>query len=472
MSNTIGYGVGASVNLAPEVTPGTAPNVSTGVWLPFTSEAIKASRPVIESGTITGDRSIRKRLAGVRSGAGEINMEIDGSNIGPCLNYFNGNASGAYTASTVPAITAAPGGSIGAGGALPAGVYYYKVQLVYKRTSDLSLWSAKGSASSASFTSASTNNTATLTWTDPATLTPPTGFTVGGVAIYRTAVGGAAGTETFLTYQASPTLTGYADIGSGYVGSGSGAVVHTQTVYQHLFARAFTPGANPLPSFTTTVIKDNDLSEQFLLCRMNSMEFVIGDGNQPAMAKFGLMARDYQSIANPTASISNLRKFMAWQSQISIDGTYSDLVQAFTISANNNCELVPGLSGQPRYRDVGYGKRAIEVSLSRGFEDHAFWTAVRNGSRFALNMLACGQPVVETAGYSFDAVGSGLDADMVYPFRYSMSVNVPVCSLSEGGANVGGPGRMVESIKCGAEVDEGTGHDMVIKLYNLTATYA
>lgn len=467
--STVGYGTGAAVGLATEGTYGTAES-SADLWLPFTSEDIKANRAVVPSSTIYGDRSVRKQNVGIRTGAGSVTMEVDFANMGLPLYYVNGNSSGAVTSAAIAGrISSAPAGTPGSTGAtIPTGTYRYKVASIWQKSTDSTLYVLPAS-SELSGVSVTLGQEVPLTWTDPTTLTPPSGYTYYGTAVYRTAAGGASGSET-LKHVVASTAAGYTDTGGSYNVSGAGLLVvpvQGVSLYSHTFVKAFTPGENPLPGFTAFVVKDNDVSERYIGCRMNTFELSVGpDLNSVVTAKFGLMARDFDTLANPTPSISDVRKSMSWQGQIAVDGTYAEFIEGFSMTLNNNCEAIPGLSNQPRNRDVGYGQRTVSGTLGRGFEDHDFFDIMAAGTRFDIRAYLEGAMIVETNS-SFTAPGGA-----VTPFRYSSIVDVFECSLSEAGANVGGPGRMVENINWGAEVSDTESTELRIRLYNLTASYS
>ncbi|MCE7873325.1 hypothetical protein DYH09_23520 [bacterium CPR1] len=465
--STVGYGVGAALGLATEGTYGTAES-SADLWLPFTSEDIKAARAVVPSATIYGDRSVRKQNVGVRTGAGGFSMEVDFVNMGLPLFYWNGNASGGVTSAAIPGrISSAPGGTPGGTGAtIPTGTYRYKVASVWQKATDSTLYVLPASAELTGV-AVTLGEEVVLTWTNPATLTPPAGYTYYGTAVYRTSAGGAADSET-LKHIVVGSGTGYTDTGGSYnVTDVNVAPVQGVTLYQHTFVKAFTAGENPLPGFTTFVVKDNDVTERYIGCRMNTLELSVGpDLNSVVTAKFGLMARDFDTLANPSPSVSDVRKAMSWQGQVAVDGTYAEFIEGFTLSGSNNCEQIPGLSNLPRFRDVGYGMRQINGTLGRGFENHDFFDIMYAGSRFDIRAYLEGA-VIDEDNCSFTAPGGA-----VGPFRYSSIVDVFNCSLSEAGANVGGPGRMVENINWGAEVDDAEATELRIRLYNLTASYA
>lgn len=466
MSNTVGYGVGGAVGLVTESVYGTHPG-SGDVYVPFLSEGIKGNRNVVPSGSITGDRSVRRRMAGTRMGQGAIKHEMDGSLFGQMFHYWNGSASGALTSTALGAtkgkiasFTATPG----AGGTLPDGAYKYKVASMWQRTSDSKVFTLPATAEQ-SATAGTGNNTVALAWSAPTGV--PDGFTYYGTTIYRTAAAGATNTQKFLAVVVGA--------GTSYSNDDTTAITatitpYTASPYEHVFTRAFTPGTNPLPSFSATVLKDNDNSERYLGARMNKFELAVGDGNAPVTANFELMARDFISVANPSPSVTSLSKFMSWQGLVSIDGTQSEAIEGVTITGNNNCQLIPGLSGQPRMRDVGYGQREVTGTLARGFEDHDLWDKMYAGASFDIRLECSGQPLALAAtGTTYEVPISG---GYAYPLEYLAIVDVFNCKVSEAGANIGGPGRMVESINWGAEVDDTEGTELRLRLYNLTSSYS
>lgn len=461
--STVGYGVGGALGLGSEITPGTG--VAASLWLPFTQEGMKASRQVVETGTITGDRARQKLLDGLRSGSGDFSLEVDGANIGLPLYYANGNASGALVTADIPGrVSAAPSATPASGGTLTAGTYRYKVASVWQRTATGERYILPCSAE-VSGTTASGNLTIDLAWTDPTGLTPPSGWTYYGTAIYRSLAGGAADSQKFLHLVAG-TGASYSDTGAVALSATVVPVAPASAMKSHVFKNSFAAGANPLPAFSALVVKDNDFTQRFLLCRMNQFELSLGNPNSPVTAKFGIMARDYELIANPSPSVTNLRKMMAWSATVGIDGAVNETIEQMQLTLNNNCEVIPGFSGRPRNRDVGYGQRVVSGSLGRAFETHELFTKMANAERFSIDAWMLGQAVVETVS---DFTVSGVT---YRPIPYMMRVEVPKCSLSEAGANISGPGRMVESLNWGAEKDDTSGVDLRITVYNLTASYA
>jgi hypothetical protein len=457
---TVGYGVGAGVGLGTEVTPGTG--VAPTTWHPFTQESVQAKRDLVEDGTIYGDRSILSRLYGLRSGSGGFTTVVDGSSFVRPLYYWNGNASGASTSAAISGlITAAPTATPAAGGTHVPGTYLFAVASVWERNTDGQLFYMPASAED-SVVLGSGDLTADLGWASPSGLNPPDGFTHVGTLIFRSEPDGVAATMRAVHY-VEGTANSWSDSDPAAKPRIASLSPYSASIRMHTFVKSFTPGTDPLPAFSTTVVKDNDFSDRFLLCKMNQFTLTMGGGNNPVTAQFDMMCRDWERVANPSITHSVLNKMMGWQSQIAVDGEYSEIPEGFTIVGTNNCEMVPGTSGKARYRDVGYGQRAITGTLTRGFEDHKFFDLMRQGCRFNLRTYCHGGHVDNTACVVPNAL---IEA---YPFQYCMITDVYQCSIGQAGGNVGGPGRITEGINFSAQTDPSEGTELKIRVFNLTA---
>lgn len=454
---SVGYGVGAGVGFGTESTPGVG--VAPTTWLDFSSESIQAQRGLVDDPTIYGDRAIYSRLPGLKSGQGSISFVANGSNLGRPLYYWNGNASGAYQVAALGGfVTAAPTLALAAGGSLEAAEYRFGIATVWKRAAD----GAKRYlpvSTVATITPGSGDLTATVSWAEPVG-SPPPGWEQDGHIVFRSTAGGASPTMRAIGYVAEGVTT--------FSDDGTAPMIDTlrpysATPYMHTYKKSFVPGQNPLPAFSTTVVKDNDVSERFSLCRANQFGLTIGAGDQPITTQFDILARSWDEVPNPVISQTVIPKMMSWQSQLTVDGEFSEIYEGFTVTGSNGCELVPGNSGHARYRDVGYGLRSITGTLSRGFEDHKFWRMMRDGCRFGLRNFAYG-------GH-FDNAACQRPNTLVeaYPFEYTLIIDIYQCAISQAGGNVGGPGRITESINYSAQVDPSEGTDMRVRLINLTA---
>ncbi len=465
MSATVGYGVGGRINIAPEVTYGTKADPATGIWQPFTSESFKNSRPSVQDGTITGNLMVQNVLPGKRSGTGDLSHNVDGSATGYLWNLYNGNASGGYSVAAVPRATTAPTLTAASGGTVPSGVYYGKSGTVYQKSADGSLHCMGMTAESTTCTLASSNHTITWGFADSSGLTPPEGFIFYGTMLAKTAAGGSSGSETAF-HLVIGSGTSYSDAGSSYVGTFSSGTLPIGSVYEHIFLPAFTAGSNPQTPFTAAVIQDNDKATCFLGGRMVGAEIVVGNGNEPVKAKFPMMFRDWATEANPSFSaVSNIRKFMSWQATASINGAATQVIESYTIAGKMAAVMVPGLSGLPRERDVGYGLKSWDVSFGRGFEDHTFVDMLNAGLSFSTCLTGAGAPVSGTLVFDDGAGNQGSG------FRYATTFDLPALVLSEAGGNIGGMARTMEPLKAMAQCDATAGYDLRAKFYNATSTY-
>lgn len=455
-----GYGIGGGVGFGTETTPGTG--VAADSWLDFASENIASARGSSEDNTIYGDGVIRPPLPGLRSGAGGTTFNVSGGNIGRLLNFWNGKETGAYDVVVAPGLlTAAPTGTPSSGGSLAAGDYLFAVASVWKRDTDDVLELMPMATVSSTVTTAGGNLSVDLAWADPSALTPPSGWTHAGTAIFRGTIGGSASTLRLIHYVPGT--------GNSYTVTGAETLVDavspvTGPLYMHTFKRVYVPGSNPLQAFSTTVVRDNDFAQRFLLCRMNNFVLAIPNGESPITSTFEFLARDVEKISNPVISHTPLRKMMGWQTQISLDGVYSDILESLTINGTNNCDFEPGLSGNPRNRDIGFGGRKVTGTFARKFADHAFWDKMMGGDcPFGLRAHMWGGHIDNS---TCNVPNSVLAA---YPFQYSLLADLTKCIVTQAGGNVGGPGRITENVSFQADVDPATGTDIQFRLFNLNA---
>lgn len=461
-----GYGVGSSLLIGAEGTPGT--RAGSFVSIPFTQEDVKSGRARTPSNTITGRRSMAPRLAGKRSSAGSFTQELDGSSFGFLFNLLNGNASGALDSAALPGrVSSAPTLTAATGGDLASGAYYVKVATVVQRDLDGAL-RVMPASSAATVTLASTNHTIQVSWTNPIEF--PRGYSHSGTMIYRSAAGGASGSEKGVFYL-DGSGTSY-DIDDASVFQ-STVVPLVATAYRHEFVESYVGGGeNPLPAFTYAMKKDVGEAEAYLLCRMDSLDLTFGDGNAPVMAKWGLMARDFETFTNPSSSLTNLQKMMSWQTVAGINGVLNETIESLQLTIKNNCEMIGGFIGKPRDRDVGFGVRDVAVQFSRHFTDHSFFDKMSNADTFSVGAFCEGGPLATPATgmtQSFSTTGSGTHD--VLPMAYAIFIEAFGLGLAESGANVGGFGRLIEANNSGGERDATEGTDLRVTVVNLTSSY-
>ena len=465
---TVGYGVGASLNVAHETTYGTLQPASDGVWLAWLSESLKRNRPMVIDETILGSLEVQNVEQGRRSSSGDVMQNVDGSNDTYFWNLYANNAGGdAYTVSSVASISAAPTLTAASGAGYAAGEYYGMVQGVVQRTSDGTLWHLSASAE-ANVTTTTGNLTIDWAWSNPTGLTLPEGYTYYGTNLWLTARNGAAGTESFCHFVAGTGDT-YSDTNSGHVGTGvcpAGGPPQF-AMKEHVWLPAYTANTNPQIPFSLHLIDDNNMATYFVGGRSTGVEYVVGAGNEIVRQKNSMSFRDWNTETNPsTSAVSNIRKFLSWASTIAVNGVFGEVIESFTLSGKMASEEVPGLSGLPRMRDIGYGTKMWELALNRGFEDASFIEYLNAGNSFSCQMFGSGQPAV--LGCS-STDGNGNTA---YPFAYSKVFDIPALVLGEAGGSVASKARIKEAIKATAQLDATAGYSLRSKHYNLTSTYA
>jgi hypothetical protein len=455
----VGQSWGGALLLKTESTYGTGADLAeAATTIPVTSEtfAIEHPRPVY--GNILTSRVAYGTAPGVISATGGFTMEADAVNVGLPLFYWNGQATSAALAGllTKPTVTAGPGG------ALPAGEYYYKVAAVV-RNSVLGLTVVTGaSAVSDKATATAENGTITVGWTNPTTLTLPSGWAYFGTAVYRTAKDGASGSERLLHFETG-TGVSWADATT----SALGTAIPPATIYQHIYVPAAVSAAtHPLGGFSVGVLKDNDESEQYIGCRMNTFSLSLGDQNAPVEVTFEAMAQTAFSVANLTPSPSIVAPLMNWQAQVLQNDTAMATVEALELTATNNLEPIPQLAGKNYVRDFYPGERTVTGTLTVAFEDHTQWDKMLAGTPFELSVWIGGQATTALASFD-DGLGNTIAS-----WPYGMRVDLWNCVYTGGGANLSGRDRLVAQFPFVSTMDSGEGEEMQVTVYNQTASYA
>lgn len=456
-----GQSFGGGLMLKTESSFGTAADLSSGATsLPIAAETIAVEHPHHIQANIAKSRVQQRATPGVLAIQGGFTMEADAINLGLPLFYWNGQVSSA----ALPSLTAAPTGSASAGGSLTAGAYRFKVAAVWQNDADTTVrWFANASSSSNQITTATTDLTVNLTWSDPTALTAPDGWSYYGTAIYRTAAAGAAGTEKFVKIVT----------GSGTTGSVADTTLDTTvsppdgTVYQHIFIpEAVSAATHPLDAFSAGVLKDNDESETYYGGRMNTFSLSLGDGNAPVEASFEAMFQRVQTGTNISPSPSQTAPMMNWAAWVSIDGgSKSTLVEAVEITGTNNLEAVPHLAGVNYVREFYPGMRAVSGTLTMAFENHDMWDKMKAGTEFSLEIYLQGTTTTADSDVTVSSVN-------YQAWPYSMRVALWKCYMTGGGANLSGSDRLVASFPFVAVYDSNEGEEMEIRLYNKTASYS
>lgn len=447
-----GQSWGGAIGFAEEETYATY--VVPDFYVPITSESLKGTRPSTPATGIYTTRVTYYQLPGIIEAGGNFQFEADAHHLGFPLKWWNGQVS---TATFCTGGT--PSGTPAAGGSLTAGTYYYRTAAVLQRTSDGKRFWGSGSASSTSVTTSSGDLTVDLTWSNPS---PPSGFTLYGTAIFRTASGGANTTQKYLATVVG-SGTSYSDTGAVALST----IAFPATIYEHTYVPAAPiAGTHPLPSFSVTKLMDQSgtSAEAYYGGRMNTFSFSVGDPNAPPTSTFEMMCRNFEAIANPSPSYTAVRPMMNWQGFASIDGTMADYFEGCDFTATNNLEKVPSLAGVQYHRDFYPGIREVSGSVKFGFENKNHWTKMVNATEFALTLNCEGLPT--TSGYTT------ISTVNYSAMPYAIQLHMPKCLYQEGGGNLSQAERMVETLPFKTAIDSGVGYELQIKLWNTTASYA
>jgi hypothetical protein len=454
----VGQSWGGGFVLKTETAFGSLADLSSGATtIPIKSESLAMEHPRHVYGNILTSRSAYGTAGGVITGGGNFTLEADAVSVGLPMLYWNGQVSSA----ALPGISTAPTGVVSSGGALPVGDYYYKVAAVWSHTV-LGMCVANSSASSAKISTTTGNLTVALSWTDPATLTPPAGWTYAGTAVSRTAAGGSAGSEKFLHFESGSGLTW-----SNATTAALTTAIPATSVYAHTYVpAAVAASTNPLLPFSVGVLKDNDESEQYYGCRMNTFSLSVGDADAPAEMTFELMAQRAKALANFSPSPSVIAPVMNWQAYVLQDDALLAGVEAIEISATNNLEAVPQLAGVNYVREFYPGERTVSGTITVAFENHDQYDKMMAGTSFELQVFLYGQATTATGAVD-DGLGNAISA-----WPYAIQVDLWQCYYTGGGANLSGRDRLVAQFPFVAVYNTTGGEEMQVTVYNKTASYA
>lgn len=456
----LGLGSKSALGAGKESTYGTG--VVPALSWPIKSESLTADRASVQSGTLTGSPFISSSALGIKNSNGGVVMENDAKIVGHPMALWNGltGVTSVTFASLNYLNAAAPTGTPGTGGTIAAGTYYYKVAPVLVRTVDGLKAILTATASSSAQVIASTG-TCALSWSNPSAFLP--GFTQYGTAIYRTDVGGASGTEVYL-HTVVGTGTTYTDTGAVALGT---ALPLTATLYRHrMIGVAGTSGVERIDSFSVTVNKDNGDAERYLGNRMNEMTITSSGGDSAMEVSFSMIGRTVEKVAEFTPAVSYSEPILGWKGAGFVNGLSPCLfAEAFTITGNNNLAAIPGFCATPYNRDSSSGTRLVTGSFTRAFEDHEFWDYVQNGTEFALQFNAYGEPTRQNAFVDLGAAG------VAAPFPHFMEIDLFRCRASKAGGNVAGPEYIKETVEFTAFPDSAQATEMRITLCNTVSSY-
>lgn len=468
-----GEGSNSKVGVRTESTPGTALVPTT--TLPIVSCTFSAPRALLDSASIRGGTPAKsKGVASVFAATGTIVQEMDCETFGQLLYYANGNEG--YTASgefgALAKITSAPTASAGSTGAtLAAGDYFYRVASVLLQ--DLTGLKLIMPASSplASAVTVAAGEEVTVSFTNPATLTIPAGFTLYGVAIYRSTVDGANTTTRFLAVQAGTAAT-YVDDGADATIDTSVTFVPSTTLYKHVFKAAPAAAGQPrLKSFTSQISKNVSNDEQFAGCMVSDMAIEVGGADAIAQATFNCLALGVSPVAGEfSATAATVRRPIAGhQCSAIINDTLSCEVQSFSLSLTNDLAPLYGLCNTPFARKIATNSlRGVNGSFTLTYESQDLWAKSVNDESISLALKMWGEPILANGG----GLSTALHGIQAFPFPRLCDIEMESVTLSDFSNPIDGPGQITATANWTADYDTVTTTEMTITLINTTASYA
>jgi hypothetical protein len=468
-----GEGSNSKVGLKTETTPGTAVEPDTAI--PFTQCSFTAPKALLDSATIvSGTPAKSKGVSSVFAAAGSIGMEVDCETIGQLIYYANGaNGKSVAEFGAAAKITTAPTHSAGGTGAtLPAGAYYYRVAAVLVQTLTGLKCIMPGSSPTATACTVTLGQEATISFTDPTTLTMPTGFTYSGTIIYRGTVGGANTTTRFLAYQSGSAAT-YVDDGTDTYRDLNVTYVPATTYYKHTFVAAAASSGQPrLKSFTTQISKNVTDDERFAGSMVSDMSIEVGGADAIVTASFNCQALGVTPVTGEfSASAPTVRKpIPGHQTSAIINDTLSCEVQSFSFNLNNDLSPVYGLCNTPFARKLTTNtSRTASGSVTLTYEDQDLWAKAVNDESISLGIKMWGEPMGLASGGS---LSEGLHGVKAFPFPRMMDIDMESCTISDFSNPIDGPGQIVASMNYNADYDSASTTEVTIVLINTTASYS
>ena len=452
----IGMGWGTAVGVG-EQTGGTLGTAAPSyqIWVPTTAETLKNKRKQEATGAPYASRMDQALYRGIQENDGNIQLEALPQSLGWLLKAWNGQVTSVALPGT---ITVAPTLAASTGSGPVAGGYRYKVAAVLSRTLDARKIETNASPSSNQLTTSGADLTITVTITP---VTPPTGFTLAGYKIYRTAAGGAAGTEVYRDYQAGAGST-YADNAATALQT---AIIPQVDMYEHTFTPAAVATTNPLRPYTIIVNKNNANAIRFIDARCGKMSLQTGSDPSKAIKMiFDWMALSAtkQSEGSPTYTVEGA--CMPWQTRFGIDSTLLTQFEGMNLAVDNGLEMLPGMSGSDQFRDVVPANvRKFTGDFSMGFENFTYWDKMLAFTTFAILAYLDADDSTPATNITTPAVVSS--------WPKGLQIDIPDCRLTEGAGEQSGASRLVA--KCPFTIQKGAtaGYDIRMRLFSKDVSF-
>jgi len=302
---------------------------------------------------------------------------------------------------------------------------------------------------------------ATIAYTDPTTLTPPTGFTYAGTLVYRSNVGPVGNQEYTLIKHG--TGSSVVDIGATKLDTSIQS--YASTIYKHTFTLPTT--ASDLPGFSATFDVDVAQAKRAEGCRMNEFTYAASGVNAISTFEFKFLAIRVAAVANPVASVTVREPIAGTRIKTMINGTAECMMESITINGTNGLEHVFGMCGVAEAQDVQDNDfRRISGSFTRQQVDLVNWLRVLNGTEFSIQINSFGEAIAST-DHLINLSNHGIAADG-FPFLFIW--DLPRNRAGDADAPVSA-GRIIESVKFISFKDTATATDHTLTLFNTVANY-
>lgn len=146
--------------------------------------------------------------------------------------------------------------------------------------------------------------------------------------------------------------------------------------YTYTFDPQDNTSDNRLPSFTVSRFPDNDNSERFAGCRMDTLHVSFRNGSGPVQFQFGFKGLTATKVSNLTPSVNRDVVQMAHNTTVKLNGVQSQLVAGFDLHGQNHLVRLPKFDGSGNARDFFPGVRDATGTMTALFEDHSLWDTV------------------------------------------------------------------------------------------------
>ena len=450
-------------------------NAGLHVTVPILSESFQVQEGFVLTGGINGSPYRKVSQPGRRIVQGGIQLEPDGSAIGLLFKWANRCASSDVASTFFPAPVLVSTVASATAGVVPASAYLYKICNVYKQTSSGRCYLSNPS-NEVGLTPADALHKVDVTYTDG---TPPTGYTLVGAFLFRTAAAGSTGTEKLTTNSVV----------------GAAAVIHdndldvaltaTQVIpaaiTQHLFTGGTaTLGTGTFPqqkSFTTECNVNTGgtiTSLQYKGCKVNTLSMTI-PGNGPVTMSMEMHAQDVAQINATVPVFTLIRPFMGFDCTVYLQlKNTTDTVEAklehFQFSLSNNLNPRYSLNGSRTCRALRELRRKVNGSFSISLEDMNQYTNVVNDNDMSIRVNGVGPSIDQLTANPFNQT---LNANIVRAQPFQFEVDLPAISYTTAQANLNGENQIMQNVPFEAWFPDigSKAYDMQLSVWNTAATY-